>query len=210
MLYELSLAPRVVLLDAKCAELVDLKGYEELWPGWDKAGGGCGSGWTDLSVVDFFRKQIECGSYAPRFRVVIHTRSFFAEQFEAVSALLRHVKSCVLAVDELSLFLPAGSSRLSPAVQSVLVSGRHDGIEFIGTAQRPSLVHPTARALAARMLVFRVTEQNCLDALRPYFCPELFASVSSLPDQVAVDWRDGEDAFVDWTFRGKLSGILPG
>ena len=41
-------------------------------------------------------------------------------------------------------------------------------LTFSGTAQRPALVHITARANAERIRWYRITEQNDLDAARDY------------------------------------------
>jgi hypothetical protein len=209
MLYEVSLSPRVVLLDAKCGELARLPGYDHLWPSWAPGSGRRRGGWLDRYVVDYLRGVRERGEVSPAFRVVVHVRESFAEQFEAVAALLRHVRGCVLAVDELSIFLPAGSSRVPPAIQSIFVSGRHDGIEFMGTVQRPVLAHPTVRALAGRLMVYRITEANCLDALGAYLPPDLLAAVPLLENQVCVDWSDGGESYIDWTYRGRLARFLP-
>ena len=76
-----------------------------------------------------------------------------------------------------------------------MISGRHEGLRFCGTAQRPALVHVTARANAERIRWFRVTERNDLDAARDYMPGPLADSLPRLPDYVCIETSDGSPPF---------------
>jgi hypothetical protein len=200
LLHEIAREPRVVLVDGKCAGLAELSGFDHLWPEYLPEH----DAWRDACVPDYFRVAGE------RFRVCVHFRSSWAENLNLLCYLLQRVRRLVLAIDELSLFIPVGShSALPESVAAVLVSGTHDGIRVLGTVQRPSMVHVTARANCGHWFIFRVTEQNDLDAVRPYVSDGLHARIAELPDFVYVDAREGLAAFVDYSHRGKLGDLLP-
>ena len=59
------------------------------------------------------------------------------------------------------------------------------------------------------MLLYRVTEQNDLDALRSYLAPAWLRWLAELPDQVCIDWADGRGPFADHSLKGKLGYLLP-
>lgn len=202
MVHELADDDRVVIVDAKCNQLVALRGYVHLWPGLSENKVPV---WSDREVVCFFREHL----LSP-FRVVVHCRSFQREHLELLCGLVLAVKNCVLAVDELGLFIPPGAAGvLPPQITSVIVSGTHDGIRFVGTAQRPSLVHKTARANAARTLIYRVTEADDVVLVGKLLPDVLAEKVSTLPDYCCIDWADARPAFLDYSYQGKLAAVIP-
>jgi hypothetical protein len=197
MLHEVRAVPRLVIVDPKCAQLAKLKGFEHLWPQYSKKP----RGWTDGSVVDYFRRT--CA--AERFRVVVHVREHFREQLELLCVLLRAVGHLTLCVDELGLFIPSGGpGSLPPAITSAMISGRHEGLAFAGTAQRPALVHVTARANAERIRWYRTTERNDLEAARDYMPLALADSLPHLPDYVCIETSDGAPAYRDESLVGRI------
>lgn len=199
MLHELRSEPRVVLVDPKCSQLAKLRGWTHLWPSFDVEQGM----WADDQLSTAFR-----GVKDSSFKIVIHFRYSHRESLELLARMVLAVKHCTIAVDELGLFVPPGSAGALPRnITSVVVSGTHDGINLIGTAQRPTLVHATLRSNADRMLFYRVTERYDQDLVRTYL-PDGF-DVGSLPDQVCIDWQDGKAPFIDATLAGKLGRILP-
>ena len=205
MLHDLSGEDRVIVLDAKCQELTGLEKWSHLWPVYDVD---CAA-WADSVLVDALRAaRVRDDYYTARpLRLVVHFRANHRENLDLLCRLLPHVRDCVLAVDELALFLPPGA--LAPAVTSVLISGRHEGIRLAGTAQRPSLVNITARSAAQRLSIFRMIEPTDVDAVRNVLPVDLRDSVPVLPSQVSIEWAEGFGAFVDWSFRGKLGSVLP-
>src|SRR6266849_6565175 len=196
MLHEVRAVPRLVIVDPKCAQLATLKGYAHLWPQISAKP----RGWVDESVVRYFREH----RGADRFRVVVHVRDNFKEQLELLCILLRAVGHLTLCVDELGLFIPSVGPSLPPAITSAMISGRHEGLSFAGTAQRPALVHVTARANAERIRWYRVTEQNDLDAARNYMPRALADSLPSLTDYVCVETSDAGAAFRDESLVGRI------
>jgi hypothetical protein len=201
MLHEVRAVPRLVVIDPKCAQLKTLKGFSHVWPRYSKKP----AGWLDDSVVRYFRDH----RGDDRFRVVIHVREYFREQLELLCILLRAVGDLTLCVDELGLFIPSGApGSLPPAVTSAMISGRHEGLRFCGTAQRPALCHVTARANAERIRWYRTTERNDLEAARDYMPAALADSLPRLPDYVCIETSDGAPAFRDESLVGRLR--LPG
>jgi hypothetical protein len=199
LLHELRRSPRVVLADPKCAQLAALPRYAHLWPEFN------GEKWETSAVPNFFA---DCLYH--KFRAVVHVRHHFKEQLNALCYLLMRVKNLTLAVDELGLFAPPGPAQvLGGNLTAVIVSGRHEGISFVATVQRPSMVHKTALALANRMLVYRITEENDLDIMRGYLPDGFLAAVPFLPDYACIDWQDGREPFADYSLRGKLGASLP-
>ncbi len=196
MLHEVRAVPRLVIVDPKCAQLAKLKGYEHLWPRYSAKP----KGWADTCIVDYFRAV----RGAERFHVVVHVREHFKEQLELLCLLLRPVGNLMLCVDELGLFIPSVGPSLPPAITSAMISGRHEGLSFAGTAQRPALVHVTARANAERIRWYRVTEANDLDAARGYMPRVLADSLPSLPDYVCVETSDAGAAFRDESLVGRI------
>jgi hypothetical protein len=204
MLHELREEPRVVLVDPKCSQLVRLRGWEHIWPEVSlDVGSAGGRFWIDDRVLRSL-------SPSKPFRTIVHFRNFHRIQLELLSRIAMWVKNCVVAIDELSLFVPPGpAGALPPNITSVVVSGSHDGLRIIGTSQRPSLVHGTLRANANRILMYRVTEPADVEALRAYLPLDFRDVLPRLPDFVCVDWHDGRPCFVDYSLRGKLHS-LPG
>jgi hypothetical protein len=203
MLHEVRAVSRLLIVDPKCAQLVSLPGFVHLWPKYSVKP----SGWSDSSVVDYFRAK-RC---AKKFRAVVHVREHFKPQLELLCYLLRSVKDCTLFVDELGLFIPSGSpASLPPAITSAMISGRHEGLRFVGTAQRPALVHVTARANAERVRWFRMTEPNDLDAAAGHLPKDLVLTLPSLPDYVCIESTDGGLPFRDESQVGKLTNVIPG
>jgi hypothetical protein len=201
MLHEVRAVPRLVIVDPKCAQLATLKGYEHLWPQYSEKP----RGWADRSVVDYFRTVRD----RERFRVVIHVREHFREQLELLCILLRAVADLTLCVDELGLFIPSGApGSLPPAITQAMISGRHEGLSFAGTAQRPALVHVTARANAERIRWYRITERNDLDAAANYMPRALADSLPHLPDYVCIETTDGGAPFRDESLVGRIK--VPG
>ncbi|HET7107802.1 MAG TPA: hypothetical protein VFI38_13410 [Candidatus Acidoferrum sp.] len=196
MLHEVRAVPRLLIVDPKCGQLKTLKGFVHLWPEYSAKP----RGWADRSVVDYLRKV----RGAERFRAVIHVRDNFREQLELLCLLLRPVGNLTLCVDELGLFIPSVGPSLPPAITSAMISGRHEGLSFVGTAQRPALVHITARANAERIRWYRVTERNDLEAAKNYMPHGLADSLPSLPNYVCIETSDSSPAFRDESLVGKL------
>ena len=200
MIYELRDESRVILVDPKCSQLVKLRGWQHLWPEIDPET----ELWTDDTLSREFAKVV----HSP-FKIVVHLRYCHREGLELLCRLVEAMKDCVLAVDELGLFVPPGSAGALPRnITGVVVSGTHKGVRIVGTAQRPSLVHKTLRSNASRMLFFRVIEKYDIDVVEGYLSKDF--DVSKLPDHVCIEWQDGRDAFVDATLAGKLGKVLPG
>ena len=210
MLHEIRNEPRVVLVDPKCAQLVDLKGFDHFWldgfiPGKNQNPGTWPAG--DNNPSSYFRAF--AGSDAmgrpKKFRVVIHVREHFTGQLNSLCLLMRAVRNLVLAVDELGLFIPAGSAaRLPAAITTAMVSGSHEGLIFCGTAQIPSLVHFIAKSNASRIRWFRVDEKNSIADALIYMPRELVDSLPSLPDYVCIETSDKAPAFRDESMVGKI------
>ena len=62
-------------------------------------------------------------------------------QFELFCGVAIALGRCVVVAEELSLVTKAGSS--PPRWQEVITGGRHEGLEVVGTSQRPALVDKT-------------------------------------------------------------------
>lgn len=200
LLYDLRGARRVLLVDPKCEQLARLHGWSHIWPNYDSEK----KVWADDRMSRALAATKGCD-----FRLVVHFRNHYREQLELLCRMVRAVKDCVLAVDELGLFIPPGpAGALPPNITSVAVSGSHEGIVFFGTAQRPSLVHATVRSQASRMFFFRVTEKAELETAARYVGPSF--NLSSLPDHCCIDWADGREPFLDGDLAGKLGHVLPG
>jgi len=199
MLHELRRSPRLVIADPKCCQLASLPRFAHLWPEWS------GERWTSFAVPDFFSTRL-----ASRFRVVAHFRHAFKEQLDSLCYLLLRVKNLTLAVDEMGLFAPPGPAGvLPPNLTALVVSGRHEGINFMATVQRPCMVHRTVLSQATRILAFHLDDRNDLDRLSDYLPRDLVDGLPYLPEHVCVDWQDGGTAFVDFSLRGRLGSLLP-
>ena len=200
MLHEVRAEPRLLIVDPKCAQLVKLKGFDHVWPEYSAKP----RGWADTCVVDYLRKV----RGAERFRVVVHVRDNFREQLELICIMLRAVRGVTLCVDELGLFIPSGvAGSLPPAITSAMISGRHEGLKFCGTAQIPSLVHFIARSNASRIRWFRTTEINSLKAAQGYMPQAVVDSLPTLPDYVCIETTDGAQAFRDESMVGKIKTL---
>lgn len=202
MLHELRDEKRVILVDPKCAQLVKLKGWKHVWPVYNEEG----ECWADSKVSDSLRPVVN-GS----FRICFHLRNHHQESLELLCRIVMAVKDCLVAVDELGLFVPPGPAGALPnSVTAVAVSGTHEGVRLIGTAQRPSLVHRTLKANNSRLLIYRTTDSYDLEAIVRWL-PQGWTEqqVSGLPDYVCIDYRDGHEPFVDSSLAGKLK-TLPG
>ncbi len=205
MLHEIRKQPRLVLVDPKCAQLVDLKGFDHVWPEYVPKQGGRRGGWIGLgNPVNYFRGR------AGKFRVLVHVREHFSEQLDSLCLLLRAVQNVTLAVDELGLFIPSGSAAALPSsITSAMISGRHEGLLFCGTAQIPSLVHFIARSNATRIRWFRTTEKNSLSAAESYMPRAFVDSLPSLPDYVCIETSDAHAPFRDESMVGKIKVLPP-
>jgi len=197
MIYEIRNDKRVVLLDPKCGKLSKLEGWDHQWPYYDDEK----NIWLGKTFVDYFRQRLR----GP-FRVVVHLRNFHPQQLNMLCALLMKVKNCTLAIDELGVFVRQGPpDALLKFVQTAVISGRHEGLKFLGTAQRPSFVHGTVRANASAMSWYRMTERNDLKVAQDYFPKALADSLPSLPDHVCLEWSDGtHEAFRNESLVGKF------
>jgi hypothetical protein len=202
MLYEIRAEPRLVLVDPKCSQLAKLKGFDHVWPEYlEKASDGK-AGWAADNPADYFR---DCLDLDTHFRVVIHFRAHFQKQLELLCILVRSVGHLTLAVDELGLFIPSGApASLPPAITSAMISGRHEGLKFCGTAQRPVLVHATARCNAERIRWYRITELNDLKPALGHMPVDLANSLPSLPDYVCVETSDAHPPFRDESLVGRI------
>ena len=208
MLHEIRAEPRVILVDPKCSQLVDLEGFDDLWPEYVPKKGEEHGGWTgEQNPAKYFLR-----GRSGKFRVVIHVREHFAAQLDALCSLLRAegMQNVTLAVDELGLFIPAGNARTVPQnITSALISGRHEGLKFCGTAQIPSLVNFIAQSNASRIRWFRTTEKNSLAAAlfaMPRTCVD---SLPSLPDFVCIETSDAHAPFRDESLVGKIKILSP-
>lgn len=196
MIYEIRNEKRIVLADPKCGKLKELQGWDHLWPLYDEERGI----WLGKMFVDYFRQRLR-----QPFRAVVHMRDSHPQQLNMLCKLLMRVKNCALAIDELGVFVRQGPPDALPKfVQTAVISGRHEGLKFLGTAQRPSFVHGTVRANASAMSWYRMTERNDLKVARDYFPKELAESLQSLPDHVCLEWSDGSAAFRNESLVGKF------
>lgn len=201
MLHEVWKQPRLVIADPKCAQLVELDGFDHLWPEYRPGKGG---GWTGSdNPADYFRGR----GRRDKFRAIVHVRAHFTQQLESLCLLARAVGNLTLCVDELGLFVPAGGNCLPPSITSAMISGRHEGLIFAGTAQIPNRVHDMVRSNAARIRWFRIDEKNSLGLARSYMPAEWVASLPSLPDYVCIETSDRTCAFRDESMVGKIDLI---
>jgi|SRR5579859_714673 len=201
MLHEVRAVSRLVIVDPKCAQLVKLAGFDHLWPRHSPKP----NGWLDDSIVNYFRDKVTKGKKrGPGFRVVVHVRENFRDQLELLCKLLPAVRNLTLCVDELGLFIPSAGPSLPPAITSAMISGRHEGLKFCGTAQRPVLVHTTARANAERIRWFRITEGNDLKPALSHMPREFADSLPTLPDYVCIETSDAHPPFRDKSMVGKI------
>lgn len=211
MLHELRAESHLVLVDPKCAQLVTLKGFDHVWPEYIEKTKTVSPGWRGDNPANYFRGRSGRGSSrSSRLRVIIHLRTHFKEQLEMLCILLRAIGNLTLAVDELGLFIPSGSvGSLPPAITQAMISGRHEGLKFCGTAQIPSLVHFTARSNAERIRWFRTTEHNSLEAARCYMPQNLVDSLPTLPDYVCIETSDARPPYRDESMVGKIKILKP-
>lgn len=202
MLHDLREEQRVVLCDPKCAQLETLKRWDHFWLDYNEEG----NRWTDSAApfFEYLAKRRE--SF---FRVLLHFRYAHPQNLELVCQLFSSIKDCVIAADELALFIPPFPPKLPRWTGSVVISGTHDRIRFYGTAQRPSLVHPTVRGNATRMFLFRMTLPHDLEAMRAYLPESFCVQLSNLPDHTPICWADALPPFIDCSLAGKLK-TLPG
>lgn len=205
MLHEVRAESRLLIVDPKCAQLVKLKGFDHVWPEYSAKP----RRWADSVVADYLREySVQYGGTDLPFRVVVHVRDNFREQLEALCFLLRKLRGVTLCVDELGLFIPSGvAGSLPPAITSAMISGRHEGLKFCGTAQIPSLVHFIARSNASRIRWFRTTEINSLKAAQGYMPQAMVNSLPTLPDYVCIETTDGAQAFRDESMVGKIKTL---
>lgn len=201
LMHELLAEDRVVVVDPKCAQLAKLAEWEHVWPGYDADA----KKWSDSSVPLFFLENRNS------FRVVVHFRSDYKQNLELLCLFLKSVKHLVLAVDEIGLFCPPGPSQsLGPRMTELVVSGTHEGIQLISTAQRPSMVHGTIRSIANRMIFYRVDERNDKAVAGNYLSLEMMEQLPGLETQVCIEWSDYGQAFLNYSLKGKLGRLLPG
>lgn len=201
MLWELRDDRRVLLVDPKCAQLTELKGWEHVWPSYDPQQEGLLAS-LSLPLVRALGRS--------SFRVVAHVRAHHREVLERLSMLATAAKNLTLAVDELMLFIPAGpQGSLLPNTTAVIVSGTHDGIVFVGTTQAVSSVHITVRRIVQRMLIYRTDERSDLALLSNYLPEWCIERLPSLPDFACLDWSEHRPVFLDGSYIGKLLGLLP-
>ena len=202
MLHEIRDEARVILVDPKCAQLARLPKFKHVWCEYDEKG----RRFVGHPVTDALRPVLN-GS----FRLCFHFRHHHQECLDLLCRVVLAVKDCVLAVDELGLFVPPGSAgTLPPNITAVAISGTHEGLRFIGTAQRPSLVHRTIKANNSRLLIYRTTDGYDVEAIMRWL-PRGWTEdqVMTLPDYVCIDYVDGHDPFIDSSLAGKLK-TLPG
>ena len=201
VMHELIGERRVVLVDPKCAQLAKLPGWKHLWPEYDPEI----ERWVDWELPQFFMDNLDA------FRVVVHFRSDYKRNLELLCRFLKAVKGLVVAVDEIGLFCPPGPSQsLGPRATEMIVSGTHEGIQFVATAQRPSMVHGTIRSAANRMLFYRIDERNDKHVVANYIPAPLVVELETLADHVCIEWSDRASPFVDHSLKGKLGHLLPG
>lgn len=79
-------------------------------------------------------------------------------QFELFCGIALALGRCVVIAEELSLVTKAGSS--PPRWQEVITGGRHEGLEVIGTSQRPALVDKTFFANASTIRCGRLNARG--------------------------------------------------
>lgn len=79
-------------------------------------------------------------------------------QFELFCGIALALGHLVLVAEELSLVVKAGSS--PPRWQEVITGGRHEGLEVIGTSQRPALVDKTFFANATMIRCGRLNARG--------------------------------------------------
>ena len=209
MMAHLASEKRVVLIEPKCSQLTRLKGWEHFYPRYVPASSGRALGvWDDSRLVNYLRPF---AGNSKRFRAVVHVRNSFKENLSLLCRLLMAVKNCVLAVDELAFFAAPGSNvALGTYMQSVMISGSHDGMKFMATAQGFSMIHRTIRMAADRILFYRSDERNDLALVKGKLPPTFAAQVPRLADHVCVDWGNGRSPVTDESLKGKLAGVLPG
>lgn len=71
----------------------------------------------------------------------------------------------LLVVDEADRFLPTAQGHRDGLLSDLVLRGRHRGVSLLLATQRPALVAYDARSQADRIVTYRLTAKNDLDAL---------------------------------------------
>lgn len=114
-----------------------------------------------------------------------------ADDFLAVSQLLKHTGNVLFVVEEVGYFSDVKSAY--ERLKTVATMYRHHGVAVVFVSQRAVQVPKTARSQASAIVAFRQDEPDDLDALRlrcGTAIPDIDARVSRLRVGESVTWRD--------------------
>lgn len=90
------------------------------------------------------------------FQVVYQPKFEPEKHLEIILQLATEVGECTIAIDEVANY--CGSNWLSPQMSYVARCGRHPGLSFVNTSQRPAQVAKELTSLSQRILFFRLQE----------------------------------------------------
>ena len=99
---------------------------------------------------------------------------------EWISKILFNRENCILAIEELGDVTKKGA-RLSDTMKNynkVLTQGRSHRVGFIGTTQRPQMIHTTILSQAFHIISFLVTSKHDLHAMGAYIDKEQYEKLN--------------------------------
>lgn len=97
---------------------------------------------------------------------------------------------CSLIVEECAIIFHRGAA-LEDWAQRLIFMGRHRTVNLILIAQRAAKIPIDIRSQASRIITFRQTEPDDVDALADRFGNDVASEISSLPELHCIDWDNG-------------------
>lgn len=165
--------PRIIVFDPM-AEYVNESGFKPAYH------------LTDIqhAMIEGQGKQYRIAYVPPQgidYPRALHELCVFLEMAQQPYANNASTQKICVVVEELNLSAP--SSPLPSDCQQFVrmcAQGRHFGVEIIGVTQRPKMVMPNFRSLAAEEVIFKISDYDDISAIDRKLAPEWKGQIFNL------------------------------
>jgi len=116
--------------------------------------------------------------------------SSFPDDLSSMAYAAFAAGQCTLLIEECALIFRRGEE-LHEWAKPLIFMGRHQNVNIVMISQRASKIPIDIRSQASRIISFRQTEPNDVNAITERIGESVYDEIFALPDLHCIDWNGG-------------------